>query len=178
MPPPPASATPPKNFSSTVDANLGFQPSHAPPLDPSVSRYVSGAVINRYQRTASLAGSAGLAPSSAIHSAASTSSYAATPAAVVLFANNGTALDAAGRGQVQAAAAAFRTHGSKGYIRVVAHASDNGAIGAFDRSQARADAVAQELIKQGIPASKVLVEAVGDSRGASQGEAAEIFLQS
>ena len=34
----------------------------------------------------------------------------------------------------------------------------------FDKSQARANAVAQELIREGVPAAKVLVDAVGDSQ--------------
>ena len=49
----------------------------------------------------------------------------------------------------------------------------------LERSTARANAVARELIKQGIPASKVLVEAVGDTRSGADGERrADIFVQS
>jgi flagellar motor protein MotB len=55
----------------------------------------------------------------------------------------------------------------------------------FERSQARAKAVAQELIHEGIPANKVLVEAVGDqqpvatgAQGEDSNRRAEIFLQS
>jgi outer membrane protein OmpA-like peptidoglycan-associated protein len=57
----------------------------------------------------------------------------------------------------------------------------------FDKSQARANAVAQELIHDGVPASRVLVDAVGDSQpifyeSMPQGEEgnrrAEIFVQS
>jgi len=60
-------------------------------------------------------------------------------------------------------------------------------IAIFQKSQARANAVAKELIREGVPASRVLVEAVGDSQpvyyeSMPQGEAgnrrAEIFLQS
>jgi outer membrane protein OmpA-like peptidoglycan-associated protein len=56
----------------------------------------------------------------------------------------------------------------------------------FDKSQSRANAVAQELIREGVPAAKVLVDAVGDSQpvyyeSMPQGEdgnrRAEIFVQ-
>jgi outer membrane protein OmpA-like peptidoglycan-associated protein len=57
----------------------------------------------------------------------------------------------------------------------------------FNKSQDRANAVAKEIIKEGVPASRVLVEAVGDSQpvyyeSMPQGEdgnrRAEIYLQS
>jgi outer membrane protein OmpA-like peptidoglycan-associated protein len=57
----------------------------------------------------------------------------------------------------------------------------------FSKSQARANAVAQELIHEGVPASRVMIEAVGDSQpvfyeSMPQGEEgnrrAEIFVQS
>jgi outer membrane protein OmpA-like peptidoglycan-associated protein len=56
----------------------------------------------------------------------------------------------------------------------------------FQKSQARANAVAQALIRAGVPASKVIVEAVGDSqpiyyesmpRGEAGNRRAEIFVQ-
>ena len=55
----------------------------------------------------------------------------------------------------------------------------------FERSQARAIAVMRELIKDGVPANKILVDAVGDSQpvydASAQGEGgtrrAEIFFQ-
>jgi len=56
----------------------------------------------------------------------------------------------------------------------------------FNKSQDRANAVAKEMIRDGVPASRVLVEAVGDSQpvyyeSMPQGEAgnrrAEIFIQ-
>jgi outer membrane protein OmpA-like peptidoglycan-associated protein len=56
----------------------------------------------------------------------------------------------------------------------------------FEKSQQRANSVAQELIRDGVPADKVLVEAVGDSqpvyyesmpKGEDGNRRAEIFLQ-
>jgi outer membrane protein OmpA-like peptidoglycan-associated protein len=116
------------------------------------------------------------------------------PAAVVMFPGDGTALDAAGRAQVRAAVAAYQQRGGTGYVKVVGHSSSRTSnmpvekhlVAIFAKSQARANSVARELIRQGVPASKVLVEAVGDSQpvyyeSMPQGEAgnrrAEIFIQ-
>jgi outer membrane protein OmpA-like peptidoglycan-associated protein len=41
---------------SPSDAALGFQPSKAPPLDPSVSQFVAAPIIDNYRRTAANAG--------------------------------------------------------------------------------------------------------------------------
>jgi outer membrane protein OmpA-like peptidoglycan-associated protein len=216
-----------------ADGPLGFKPSSAPPLDPSISQFVPQPIITRYQQTAAAAGAATgpIAPVNggavavatprrarggmggpeamsgavvanldAINGSAPTtpSVYAnpagLPPAAVVMFPGDGTALDAAGRAQVRAAVAAYQQRGGTGYIKVVGHSSSRTSnmpvekhlVAIFAKSQARANAVARELIRQGVPASKVLVEAVGDSQpvyyeSMPQGEAgnrrAEIFIQ-
>jgi outer membrane protein OmpA-like peptidoglycan-associated protein len=117
------------------------------------------------------------------------------PAAVVFFPHDTTVLDAQGRAQVRQAVEAFRAHGGQGFIRVVGHSSSRTAnmtverhmVYNFERSQARANSVARALIAAGVPADKVLVEAVGDTQpvyyeSMPQGEEgnrrAEIFLQS
>jgi outer membrane protein OmpA-like peptidoglycan-associated protein len=117
------------------------------------------------------------------------------PTAVVMFPNDGTALDAAGRAQVRAAVTAYQQRGGTGFIKVVGHSSSRTSnmpvekhlVAIFAKSQARANAVAKEIIRDGVPANKVLVEAVGDSQpvyyeSMPQGEAgnrrAEIFIQS
>jgi len=116
------------------------------------------------------------------------------PAAVVMFPGDGTALTAAGRAQVRMAVEAFQQRGGTGFIKVVGHSSsrtpnmtvEKHLVAIFAKSQARANAVAAEIIKEGVPASRVLVEAVGDSQpvyyeSMPQGEdgnrRAEIFLQ-
>jgi outer membrane protein OmpA-like peptidoglycan-associated protein len=116
------------------------------------------------------------------------------PTAVVMFPGDGTALDAAGRAQVRAAVTAFQQRGGSGYIKVIGHSSSRTSnmpvekhlVAIFAKSQARANAVAKEIIREGVPASRVLVEAVGDSQpvyyeSMPQGEAgnrrAEIFVQ-
>ena len=116
------------------------------------------------------------------------------PAAVVLFPGDGTAVTAAARAEIRSAVSAFRQRGGAGYIKVVGHSSSRTAnmpvekhlMTIFAKSQARANAVAREIIREGVPASRVLVEAVGDSQpvyyeSMPQGEAgnrrAEIFIQ-
>jgi outer membrane protein OmpA-like peptidoglycan-associated protein len=204
------------------DAALGFQPSAAPPLDPSINQWVPGPIVARYRQTAS---NTGVAPvrmaavpakpgtgmggpeqmSGAVTAdldAISTpgSSIAAmnggvAPAAVVYFPGDGTTLSAAARAQIRSAADRYKAMGGAGSIRVVGHASSRTANMPvekhleviFQKSQARANAVAQELIHEGIPAARVLIDAVGDSQpvyfeSMPQGEEgnrrAEIFVQS
>ena len=116
------------------------------------------------------------------------------PAAVVMFPGDGTRLTAAGRERVRAAVAEFQSRGGTGFIKVIGHASSRTAnmpvekhlVAIFDKSQQRANAVAAEIIRDGVPASRVLVEAVGDSQpvyyeSMPQGEEgnrrAEIFIQ-
>ena len=211
---------------------LGFKPSSAPPLDPSISQFVAPPIIARYQETAASAGVATgpIAPVSsalatppartrharggqggpeamsgsvvanldALNAPAASTAYAnaagATPQAVVLFPGDGTALTASGRAQVRLAVEAFQQRGNTGFIKVVGHSSSRTAnmpveqhlLEIFSKSQARANSVARELIRQGVPASRVLVEAVGDSQpvyfeSMPEGEAgnrrAEIFIQ-
>ncbi len=116
------------------------------------------------------------------------------PTAVVYFPGDGTTLSAAAKTQVKNAVTQYHSMGGAGAIRVVGHASSRtGNMPVekhleliFDKSQQRANAVAQELIREGIPADRVLIEAVGDSQpvyyeSMPQGEdgnrRAEIFVQ-
>jgi outer membrane protein OmpA-like peptidoglycan-associated protein len=117
------------------------------------------------------------------------------PTAVIYFAGDGVTLSKAAHAQVRAAVAAFKANGGQGSIRVVGHSSSRtGDMSVekhletiFAKSQARANAVAQDLIRQGVPASKVLIDAVGDSqpvyyesmpKGEAGNRRAEIFVQS
>ena len=114
---------------------------------------------------------------------------------MVYFPGDGTTLSAAAKTEVKTAASQYKSMGGAGSIRVVGHASSRTANMPvekhleliFDKSQQRANAVAQELIHDGVPAEKVLIEAVGDSQpvfyeSMPQGEEgnrrAEIFVQS
>jgi outer membrane protein OmpA-like peptidoglycan-associated protein len=195
------------------DAALGFKPSTAPALDASVSNFVSAPILSRYRATAprssGTAAASGAVPASASGSvvanldAQPTSAVAAiaarnggvAPTAVVYFPGDGTALSAAARAQVRQAAAAFKAAGGTGTIRVVGHASSrtpNMSVERhlqviFEKSQGRANAVARELMNQGVPADRVRIDAVGDSqpiyyesmpRGEEGNRRAEIYVQS
>jgi len=219
---------------SPSDAALGFRPSSAPPLDPSVGQFVPPPIIARFEQTASAAsvpstrmaaiaaptarmtdsgssrGMGGpekmsgavvanlevLQPQSpAIQASVYANAQGLPPASVVLFPGDGTLLNAEARAQVRAAVAAFRQGGRQGYIRIVGHASSRTSNMPleqhleviFNKSQDRANAVAKELIREGVPANRVLVEAVGDSqpvyyesmpKGEDGNRRAEIYLQS
>jgi outer membrane protein OmpA-like peptidoglycan-associated protein len=116
------------------------------------------------------------------------------PAEVIYFAGDGTSLPASARNQVREVVSAFRATGGAGSIKVVGHASSRtGNMPVerhleviFQKSQARANAVAQALIRAGVPADRVQIEAVGDSqpiyyesmpKGEDGNRRAEIFLQ-
>ena len=204
------------------DAQLGFKPSSAPPLNASISQWVSPPILAHYRQTAALAGSAGTGapavaavpskglggPAMAGDVIANLDAVPGTPAgmaaamnggipptATVYFAGDGTSLPASARSQLRAAVAAFQAGGGNGTIKVVGHASSrtpNMSVERhleviFQKSQARANAVAQALIRAGVPAGKVIVEAVGDSqpiyyesmpRGEEGNRRAEIYVQS
>jgi outer membrane protein OmpA-like peptidoglycan-associated protein len=117
------------------------------------------------------------------------------PTAIIYFAGDGISLSPAARTQVRDAAAAFQASGGAGSIKVVGHASsrtpnmpvERHLEVIFQKSQARANAVAQALIRAGVPADRVQIEAVGDSqpvyyesmpKGEDGNRRAEIFLQS
>ena len=103
-------------------------------------------------------------------------------AAVVTFPENSIGLDANGIAQVQAAVAAFKAKGG-GYVRVVGHSSsgasnlpaDKQLMQSFERSQACANSVARQLIKDGVPANRVLVDATSTLAPGEQ-RRAEIFF--
>ena len=189
------SAPPPAAAVTQSDSAAGFRASAAPPLDPSVAQYVSPSVMARYQHTASASPNTAPSAAPAGVQTALAATPSGTPAAVVYFPGDGTTLNAAARAKVQEAVAAYQAKGGQGYVRVVGHSSsrtpnmpvEKHLQVIFQRSQDRANAVAKELIREGVPAEKVLVEAVGDSqpvyfesmpKGEEGNRRAEIFLQS
>jgi hypothetical protein len=111
--------------------------------------------------------------------------------AVVNFSRETTILDGKARNRIQLAAQNFAAQGGGGFMRVVGHASSPASAAPrairlrnnFERSEAQATAVARELIRDGVPPQKVMVEAVGDKPAGGHGAGApiriaEIFLQS
>lgn len=107
--------------------------------------------------------------------------------ASIVFPHDTTILSAAAKAQVMSAAQAFNAQGGAGYIRVVGHASSRSSNMSvsrhlqwdFDHSQARATSVARALIAAGVPADKVLVNAVGDDNQSDEENSrrADIFFQ-
>lgn len=95
-----------------------------------------------------------------------------TPSAVVFFPGGGKGIDGKGNLQIQAAAQAFQAAGGEGFIRVVGHSSSRTGnmplaehiAFVFKQSQERANAVAQALVRAGVPAKSVIIEAVGDTQ--------------
>jgi hypothetical protein len=206
------------------DAQLGFKPSSAPPLNASISQWVAPPILAHYRQTAALAGTEGTAapavsavapkggrgrggPAMSGDVVANLDAVPGTPmgmmasmnggvppTAVVYFPGDRTSLPASARAQVREAVSAFQATGGQGTIKVVGHASSRTANMSverhmeviFQKSQARANAVAQALIRAGVPAGKVIVQAVGDSqpvyyesmpKGEAGNRRAEIFVQ-
>jgi outer membrane protein OmpA-like peptidoglycan-associated protein len=180
------------------DAALGFRASTAPALDASVSNFVSAPILTRYRQASS--GGSGVSAAvpgvnGAVVAASPSVMGGVAPTAVVYFPGDGVLLSAAARNQIRAAATAFKAGGGSGSIRVVGHASSrtgNMAVEKhleliFEKSQKRANAVAQELIRQGVPADHLQIDAVGDSqpvyyesmpKGEEGNRRTEIFVQS
>lgn len=184
------------------DAELGFRPSTAPPLSPSINQWVAAPIVDRYRQTASNAGISAPTGMAAVPAAGAstvdgsmvTSATGTAPTAVVYFPGDGTVLSAAARKEIRTAAQVFKAAGGSATVRVIGHSSSRTANMSvekhletiFDKSQKRANAVAQELIHDGVPAARVLVEAVGDSqpiyyesmpKGEDGNRRAEIFVQ-
>ncbi|HKQ46088.1 MAG TPA: OmpA family protein [Rhizomicrobium sp.] len=202
------------------DAELGFKPSSAPPLNPAVAQWVAPPIMAHYRQTAAAAGSAGTGIPAVPAVAAGRTSLSnpsgdvvanldavpgtptgmaaamnggVPPAAIVYFPGDTTSLSTAARTKVRDAVAAFRATGGAGTVKVVGHASsrtpnmpvERHLEVIFQKSQARANAVAQALIRAGIPAEQVRIEAVGDSqpvfyesmpKGEDGNRRAEIFI--
>ncbi len=228
--------TPIASSISPSDAELGFKPSSAPPLDASISQFVAAPIIDRYRSTARTAGlaqppsptsprpyvvakaqpavkkprrivaeggpehmtGAVVANFDSLQGGGTPNAYAPPQSggatAVVYFPSDTVGLSAEGRAQVRAAVEQYKAGGGQGYIRVVGHSSSRTPNMSpekhleiiFKKSQDRADVVAQAIIRAGVPADRVLVEAVGDTqpvyyesmpKGEDGNRRAEIFLQ-
>jgi len=217
----PASAqTPPPPVASInpSDAALGFQPSSAPPLDPSISDFVAPQIVQNYRKSAAQARGVALnrpaakaKPRKTARASASdrinlrdpSQSSANGPAdaqtahatAVVYFPGDIVTLNAKATADVRKIASRFKAQGENGFVRVVGHSSsrtpdmpvEKHLEIVFNKSQDRANAVSEALIRAGVPAKKILVEAVGDSqsiyyesmpKGEDGNRRVEIFLQS
>jgi outer membrane protein OmpA-like peptidoglycan-associated protein len=164
------------------------QPAAEPPLPPPAQPRRGGALQHTAREPAKtqvvyVGGSTGIAPAVTIR--------AGEPVAVVRFGGTSARLGVSDRETL--ARIAGIAHELRGQVRIVGHAGrPSGGEGAkrefaeFSLSLDRANAVAQELMKNGIPAERLKVEAVGDAEplviaGSTTAEAAnqraEIFIE-
>lgn len=169
------STLPASSDSVSVAANAPVRHRHGHKTEMGIGgpETMTGAVVANFD---ALQG-ASIAPSLAAVSGA--------PAAVISFPNDTTVLNAEAKDEVRAAAKAFLARGGQGFVRVIGYASSTGNLSSarklvanFEHSQARANAVARMLIREGVPADKVLVEAAGAAQGSDgNGRRAEIYFQ-
>ncbi len=167
--PPRAAAVAPVQ-TATAYSSTTFQPSRAQPLPVDLAASLPAGVAQRYQET--LRQPVPSAP-------------AALPVAPVLGGRGGGAYVsigfASGSSQLSSddqrtiAKVASAAKGGFSRIRVVGHASSSASsqsesqrlLANWEVSQARATAVADELVRQGVDAARIVIEAVGDSQAAS-----------
>lgn len=166
---------------------VGFVHSKAPPLAPSVANYVPPQIMSRYASNATI-GPARVAPQTAGPAVAALGPIAGPlPSSLlstttqVQFIHGGTILTQGARKNVTAFAKAFVAQGSKGYVQVMGYGgSGHASVGTleanFARAQARARQVADLLIKSGVPAAKILIQAHGQTP-AGQTALAQIALK-
>ena len=134
--------------------------------------------------------SAGIVP--APSSFGATAGVSGGAALLVRFAHGGSGLPAKARDDLRKLAEGLKTYG--GFVRIVGHASHRTGnmsqarhIRAnFNVSVDRANAVARELVRRGVPSDRLLVEAVGDAQplyyenmpgGEAENRRVEIFLE-
>ncbi len=160
----------------------GFAPSKAPPLAPSVANYVPPQIMSRYASNVKVGPATVVPPSAAVSSGAELpQSSLPSPTTQVQFIHGGTILTRGARKSVIAFAKAFTAQGSKGYVQVTGYGgSSHASVGTleanFARAQARARQVADLLIKSGVPAAKILIQAHGQTP-AGQTALAQIALK-
>lgn len=171
-------AASPQSYSSTA-----FQPSTAQPLPPDLVASLSPGVAQRYQETLrkplpGVPAALPVTPALGRGGAA----FASIP-----FASGSAQLSGQDRNIIAQVAQAAMRRG--GMIRVVGHASSTTAsqsesqrlLANWEVSQARATAVADALVAQGVDAGNLIIEAVGDSQAAYADEASgrrvDLFLE-
>lgn len=182
-----ASAQTPRSYSSTT-----FEPSRAAPLPAEVSATLPPGVAQRYHETLGLrAAPPALPVTPALRG--SGSFPGAAPYASIPFASGSAQLSGGDRRAIQQVAEVWQSRRA-GSLRVVGHASSSAAtrsatqklIGNWQISQARATAVADALIQNGVDPGVIVIEAVGDSQSGADtsygaGEAADrrvdLFLE-
>lgn len=168
---PPRPAAPPVQ-TATAYSSSTFEPSRAQPLPADLAASLPAGVAQRYQETLRqpVAGAPAGLPVAPRIGGRGAGAYISIP-----FASGSSQLSGNDRRIIAEAANAAR--GGFSRIRVVGHASSTAStqseserlVANWQISQARATAVADELIRQGIDAARIVIEAVGDSQAAYAG---------
>lgn len=172
VPPRTAAAAPVQT--ATAYSTTTFQPSRAQPLPADLAASLPAGVAQRYQETLRqpVPGvPAGLpAPVLGGRAGGAGGAYVSIP-----FASGSSRLSSGDQRTIAQVARAAK--GGFSRIRVVGHASSSASsqsesqrlLANWEVSQARATAVADELVRQGVDVARIVIEAVGDSQAASAG---------
>lgn len=187
-PPAPAGARPPVSAPAQTPrshSSTAFEPSKAAPLPAEVAATLPPGVAQRYNETLGLRAAPPALP-------VTPSLGGGAPYASIPFASGSSQLSGGDRSAIQQAAQAWQSR--RGRVRVVGHASSSAStqsesqrlIGNWQISQARATAVADAMIQNGVDPAAIVIEAVGDSQAGAasaqgEGEAAarrvDLFLE-
>lgn len=169
VPPRTAAAAPVQT--ATAYSTTTFQPSRAQPLPADLAASLPAGVAQRYQETLRqpVPGVPAGLPAPVLGGRAG-GAYVSIP-----FASGSSRLSSGDQRTIAQVARAAK--GGFSRIRVVGHASSSASsqsesqrlLANWEVSQARATAVADELVRQGVDVARIVIEAVGDSQAASAG---------
>jgi outer membrane protein OmpA-like peptidoglycan-associated protein len=153
--------------SAPAYSSSNFQPSTAQPLPADLAAALPAGVAQRYQETLRkpVPGIPSALPIAPVMAGRGVGAFASIP-----FASGSSQLSSTDRQTVAQVVSAARN--GFGAVRVVGHASSSAAsqsesqrmFANWEVSQARATAVADELVRQGVDAARIIIEAVGDSQ--------------
>lgn len=170
LPPRTAAAAPVQT--ATAYSTTTFQPSRAQPLPADLAASLPAGVAQRYQETLRqpVPGAPAGLPVAPVLGGRAGGAYVSIP-----FASGSSQLSSGDQRTIAQLARAAK--GGFSRIRVVGHASSSASsqsesqrlLANWEVSQARATAVADELVRQGVDVARIVIEAVGDSQAASAG---------
>ena len=170
LPPRTAAAAPVQT--ATAYSTTTFQPSRAQPLPADLAASLPAGVAQRYQETLRqpVPGAPAGVPVAPVLGGRAGGAYVSIP-----FASGSSQLSSGDQRTIAQLARAAK--GGFSRIRVVGHASSSASsqsesqrlLANWEVSQARATAVADELVRQGVDVARIVIEAVGDSQAASAG---------
>lgn len=158
---------------ATAYSSSTFQPSRAQPLPADLAASLPAGVAQRYQETLRQpvpGAPTGLPVAPALAGRGGGAAYVSIP-----FASGSSQLSSGDQRTIAQVARAAK--GGFSRIRVVGHASSTASsqsesqrlLANWEVSQARATSVADELVRQGVDAARIVIEAVGDSQASYAG---------